>query len=158
MYRNSALSAAGAMLCEHIQREWANFQVQQNELFIQMMLYQVLQSENLVMGEDDETELLELCFLAEWSELQRRCTIIEAADAALMNIQIGKRSIPRKPPVLELRSFNLIDPAFVYHNLRFNLPDLITVFAALDFPPTFKSEKDYVYFRRSIYHDSIPPV
>ena len=62
MYRNSALSAAGAMLCEHIQREWANFLVQQNELFIQMMLYQVLQSENLVMGEDDETELLELCF------------------------------------------------------------------------------------------------
>jgi hypothetical protein len=107
-----------------------------------MMLYQVLQSKKLVMGEDNETELLELFFLAEWSELQRRCTIIEAADAALMNIQICERSIPRKPPVLELRSFNLIDPAFVYHNLRFNLPDLITVFAALDFPPT--SEEAFI--------------
>jgi hypothetical protein len=70
MYRNSALSAAGAIImCEYIQKEWANLQVKQNELLIHMMLYQVLvlQSENLVMGEDDETELLELCFLAEWS-------------------------------------------------------------------------------------------
>jgi hypothetical protein len=39
MYRNSALSAAGAMMCECIQREKANLQVKQNELLIQMMLY-----------------------------------------------------------------------------------------------------------------------
>ena len=39
MYRNSALSASCAMMSEYIQREWANLQVKQNELLIQMMLY-----------------------------------------------------------------------------------------------------------------------
>eukprot|EP00978_Attheya_sp_CCMP212_P033953 scaffold139886_cov60-Attheya_sp.AAC.1 len=78
---------------------------------------------------------------SEWVELERRCTILQAADAALMTVHPEEVSIPRKPPVLELRSFDLISEAFVYHNLRFNLPDLVTVFKALDFPTTFTTEK-----------------
>eukprot|EP00978_Attheya_sp_CCMP212_P006701 scaffold15536_cov55-Attheya_sp.AAC.4 len=51
-----------------------------------MMLYMILCSENVRLGDEEEAELLELCFLAEWVELERRCTILQAADAALMNI------------------------------------------------------------------------
>eukprot|EP00978_Attheya_sp_CCMP212_P031143 scaffold116644_cov31-Attheya_sp.AAC.1 len=63
-----------------------------------------------------------------------------------MNVHPEEVSIPRKPPLLELRSFDLISEAFVYHNLHFNLPDLVTVFKALDFPTTFfTTEKGYVF-------------
>jgi hypothetical protein len=51
-YRNSALSASGAQLCQRIQREWANVEVARDELLTQMMLYMTLCSENLRLGDE----------------------------------------------------------------------------------------------------------
>jgi len=60
--RRTTLSAAGSQVCQRIQREWANVEVSRNELLIQMMLYMILCSENVRLGDEEEAELLELCF------------------------------------------------------------------------------------------------
>eukprot|EP00978_Attheya_sp_CCMP212_P030119 scaffold109656_cov63-Attheya_sp.AAC.2 len=103
-----------------------------------MTVFMITLSENLPFLEDREAELLELCFLAKLLNLWQRREILKRADAALMVIDAAELNIPPKPPVLELRSFNLISPQFVYHHLQFKLPDLIEVFKALNFPPNIK--------------------
>jgi hypothetical protein len=72
MYRNSALSAAGAMMCECIQREWANLQVKQNELLIQMMLYRI----NTLKSRGDGQKMSD--YLLYWANRQLQLFYVES--------------------------------------------------------------------------------